>query len=320
MAIDLEERENARWGALIRVQSMAFTGQQAQQYGIPGHRVRAHVAAQRWQRVYPRVYAAYNGPLTAETRLWAALLYAGPEAVLCRESAAYQWGLVDHPPQVIHVLVTGSTKLMAADGVHIHRTRRTLTSMDVYRSDGPPRTSAERTVLDLAEQQSDREAVCELVARAVRVHATTGERLTRALELRRHARYRALLRECCVLAAEGAHSVLEMRHARLCRRHGLPEPARQVPFRGESGWYRFDGFYEREQLVVELDGWKFHGDQKAWSDGQLRDFDLKTAHLEVLHLPGSVVLANPCEAARRQAAALRMRGWPGALRPCRLCS
>jgi very-short-patch-repair endonuclease len=227
---------------------------------------------------------------------------------------------VDEPPRIIHVLVTGPMKLTAAEGVHIHRTRRPLTGRDIYRSDGPPRTSAERTVLDLAEQFDDLEAVCELVAKSVRSRITTGAQLNHALEHRSHARHRKLLRECCLLAADGAHSLLEMRHAHLCRRHGLPEPARQVPFQGQSGRYRFDGFYEHERLVVELDGWKFHGHHEAWSKGQLRDFDIKLDHLEILHLPGSLVLANPCEAARRQATALHLRGWTGSFRPCRACA
>ncbi|OHV45767.1 hypothetical protein BCD48_21605 [Pseudofrankia sp. BMG5.36] len=320
MQIDLRDWENARWGALIRAQAAAFTVEQAKRHGIPDYRVWAQVAAQRWQRVHPRVYAAYNGPLTADTRLWAAVLYAGPEAVLCRETAAHSWGLLDEPPPVIHVLVTGPMKLTSAEGVQIHRTRRSLTAMDICRSDAPPRTSPERTVLDLAEQLDDLEALCELVAKAVRSRITTGTRLNQALEHRSHVRHRKLLEECCLLAADGAHSLLEMRHALLCRRHGLPEPARQVRFQGQGGWYTFDGFYERERLVVELDGWKYHGHHEAWLKGQLRDFDIKVDHLEILHLPGSLVLANPCEAARRQATALHLRGWTGSLRPCRSCA
>lgn len=310
-----------RWEGLVRAQARAFTVAQASQHGLTHHHIRAQVAAGRWQRVHPRVYVAYSGPLTDESKLWAAVLYAGPDtAVLCLRTAGHAWGLLDAPPPVIDVLVEGLSRLVAADGVRVHRTRRPLPRADIHRSAAPPRTAVERTVLDLVEQLDQADDVCELVASAIRTRLTTGPQLAEALDRRSHARHRLLLHEIIRLAEDGAHSVLEIRFAQLTRRHGLPEPRRQVWHReAGSRSYRFDAFYEQFQLAVELDGRLVHTAPGAWEAGLERENIIQNAGLDTQHFSGRQVLGSPCRVARQLAAALEVRGWGGRLQPCRDC-
>ena len=308
------------WEALLTTQCRVFALTQAHEHGIARHAIRAQVDADRWQRVHPRIYAAHNGPLTKESLLWAAVLYAGPGSVLCLRSAAHAWGLTDTPPQVIDVLVEGLTRLVAAEGVCVHRTRRPVPGGDVRWSGAPPRTSVERTVLDLAETMDDTDDVCELVARAVRTRSTTGPRLVAALEARGHVRHRRLLTEVIELAGGGAESVLEVRFAQVVRSHALPEPARQVWHRENGRAFRFDGFYEAYQLAVELDGQLFHSAPAAVERDRERDNLVQDAGLGVHRISGRKILADPCGAARGLAQALHARGWGGDLRPCRDCA
>jgi hypothetical protein len=317
----MDVHTNAHWDAVLQAQCRVFTVAQAHRHGITEHRIRWQLRSGRWQRVHPRVYAAYSGPLTYESRLWAAVLYAGGgRAALCLQSAAYAWGLLDARPQTVHVLVAGSSKLVAAGGVRIHRTRR-LTRADVYHSADPARTGVERTVLDLADRMGRPRDVCALLARAVRDGRTNGPRLAAAIERTPAVRHRRLLRELCELAAGGAQSLLEMRHATLGRDHGLPRPIRQAPYDrgGREGFYRLDALYEGYGIVVELDGRLVHTEPRQWWDDMDRDNRLQTSGLTVLRFPGFMVLGEPCRVAADLAAALRARGWTGVFRSCPAC-
>src|SRR3954452_23103975 len=65
-----------------------LTLEAARSRGITRHAIAHRVARGQWQRVFPRVYATYSGPISEETRLAAALAYAGEGAVLSHQSAA----------------------------------------------------------------------------------------------------------------------------------------------------------------------------------------------------------------------------------------
>ena len=53
------------------------------------------ISSGTWQRLYPAVYATFTGKLSREGRLWAAVLTAGPGAVLSHETAAEIHRLTD---------------------------------------------------------------------------------------------------------------------------------------------------------------------------------------------------------------------------------
>ena len=87
-------------------------------------------------------------PITAEVRLLAKVLSAGPGAVLSHRSAAWRWGLVDAPPSVPEVSVPRGRR-PRTPGLVIHE------STDLHlvipgRIDGLPVTDIGRTILDCA--------------------------------------------------------------------------------------------------------------------------------------------------------------------------
>lgn len=75
--------------------------------------VRAFLDSSRWQRVHPGVYATFTGPLPTMSRLWAAILYSGRDAVVAGASALWLAGALDGPPQPIRRSPSASAFPMA---------------------------------------------------------------------------------------------------------------------------------------------------------------------------------------------------------------
>src|SRR5689334_119626 len=68
-------------------------------------RVRAQVDASRWQTPFPSVVVMYNGPLTDEQRMWAALTAAPPGAMLHGLSALEHEGFRGFAPDGLAIVV-----------------------------------------------------------------------------------------------------------------------------------------------------------------------------------------------------------------------
>jgi hypothetical protein len=83
-------------------------------------------------------------------------------------------------------------------------------------------------------------------------------------------RHRRLLSRAVADIAGGAQSLLEIDFARLCRRHGLPEPTRQAVRVERSGRRRYlDAEWLRpggHRVVVEVDGAVHLLPRRYWDD------------------------------------------------------
>ena len=66
--------------------------------GLTPSQARTNVTNGRWQRVHPGVYATFTGTLDPLHRVWAALLYAGQDAVACCATSLWLFGLLDKAP------------------------------------------------------------------------------------------------------------------------------------------------------------------------------------------------------------------------------
>jgi hypothetical protein len=295
-----------------------FTRAQARTHGIDDDRLDRRVRTGRWQRIHPRVFATFTGPLPHAARLWAAVLYASPGAVLCLESAANEWKLVDRQPAAVHVMIDRSAPLRAVAGVKVHRTL-VLGRGDVHMSQRPPRTTVERTVVDLVRRTSTADDVAALVAAAVQRGLASPARLDRALAAQRRLPHGTFARDVLALASSGAHSVLEMHFARACARHGLPAPDRQHVRSGPAGMIYVDAYFAEYDVAVELDGRLGHMAVHGWWADMRRDNRLQAAGTAVLRFPGFVVLSDGCGVAHETAAVLAGRGRRPPFRRCPRC-
>jgi hypothetical protein len=277
--------------------------------------IKFRVSSGRWQRLHPGVYATFSGIPGRGAWLWAALLAAGPGAMLSYQTAAELHGLSDEPSSPIHVTVPGQRHLVAVSGVYLHRSGRAGEA--VLGGSQPPRTRVEETVLDLTQAAKTFDDVCGWVTRAIARELTDETRLNAAMSTRLRLRWRADLQELVGAAAGGDHSVLEFRYHRdVERAHGLPESARQVEFVTPGGRQgRRDRVYDGYGVVIELDGRLAHRPEDQWRD-KTRDNAAAADGKQSLRYGWSQVKWQPCQTAAEVASVLRHHGWAGRPRPC----
>jgi hypothetical protein len=274
------------------------------------HRLRTR----RWQSLFPGTYAPFSGPVPREVWFDAAVQYAGAGAALSHQTAAFLQGWREDSG-IIHVTVAARRRVDPQPDLHIHRTRHW--SAQEIEATLLPRTTPERTLLDLVAA-SARDKLAGLVTDVIRSRLTTSERVLAAAVLRPKQRHRRLLVEMVAEAAGGIDSALELAFAKVLRRHGLPEPRRQVRevllLRGRA--IRLDTLFDPYEVVAELDGRLGHSTAADVARDQARD----NAHALSGRIPlrfGWVrVIGDGCEVAAEVATALSSRGWPGLPRVC----
>ena len=236
----------------------------------------------------PGVYAVGHSAKTTESELAAAVLYAGRGAALSHGTAAWWWGLIKHPPPLIHVSTPKRSK--SRSGVHVHGRRE----FRRVQRNGVPVTAVEQTLLDFAADAPHRllrlalanadyqgllnfpalEAVC-------RRGAPGSARLRAALDAHRPELARA-------------RSELERRLIELCEAHRLPLPELNVY---RHGWL-LDAVWEDRRLVVELDGYEGHRTKGQLEADHQRDLELRAAGYVVLRYTWRQLTETPDAVAR----------------------
>ena len=178
----------------------------------------------------PGCLCSFSGDPARGTMLWAALLRAGPDAVLSHQTAAERHGLIDEPSPVIAITVPAARhpgRRARIPGVVIHRSDAILRTR--HPAMLPPCTRVEDTVLDLIEVSPTFEDAYAWIARAIGRRRTTAERIRLAMAARKKIRWRREIAAALGDAEGGALSVLEYRYVhRVERPHGLPAARRQA--------------------------------------------------------------------------------------------
>ena len=253
---------------LIADQGGVISRAQGAEFGLAGEEMRNRVRFADWQRIQRGVYTTFSGKVTREAQLWAALLRAGPEAVLSHQTAAELYGLLKQPSPMIHLTVPATTnpaRKGRIPGVVVHRSR----ILEVTRHPvlSPPRTRIEHAVLDLIEEMADPADRYDLICRAIGSRLTTAGRLGEALDQRSRFRERREAESALGDVGQGALSNLERWYLRgVERRHKLPVATRQARVRigGKSSY--LDNLYEDYLVCVELDGTAAHPAGEQWRD------------------------------------------------------
>jgi hypothetical protein len=206
--------ELARWQAGVISRPQLLTA------GLTSQMIATRLERGRWQQLHWGVYAAFTGPPPRQAWLWAAVLRAGPGAVLSHLTAAELHGLLDTPAEAIFVTVP-STRRISAPGLVVRTSGRIVEATQPGRQ--PPRTSVEETVLDLAEIAWTFDDACGWLTQACGRRTTTAAKLGQAQHLRKKMRWRHELGDVLEAAADGIHSALDYRYLRdVERAHGLP--------------------------------------------------------------------------------------------------
>jgi hypothetical protein len=207
------------------------------------------------------VYALGYRHVEPVARAMAAVLACGPRAVLSHESAAalYGWRRWPKVPEVSAALER------RRPGIRTHRPR-SLPRRDVTRQLGVPVTRPERTIREI-ESRLTRKQFTRMVKDAWLERRLDKTAVTRLLGY----------------PAEPSRSEVEEAFRRFCRRFGLPTAVTLATVHG----HEVDALFVAQRLVVELDGWEFHGDQVAFASDRERDADLLDVGYETVRTRGN---------------------------------
>jgi hypothetical protein len=302
------------WGELLDFQSRVVSCRQALGHGMSRDAVSSRSQSGAWQRLHRGTYATFSGMPPREARLWAAVLRAGPGAVLSHETAAEVHGLIDKPSKMIHVTVSADrnpAKAGTIRGVVVHRSRRVVNQpLPPWQL---PRTPVAETVLDLVAASKSFDDAYAWLSRATGRGLASAETIKQALGERKRMRWREWLSDALDDVADGVMFPLELRYVRdVERAHGLPAARRQARRGLASGVRYLDNFYDAYRLCVELDGRSSHPPEQKWQDADRDNDNLFAGDVQTVRFGVRDVTVRRCARAAQLAAVLMRRGWDGA--------
>jgi very-short-patch-repair endonuclease len=246
--------------------------------GISVHGVDRLVRAGRIVAIRRGVYRTGPLPLQRAAERVAALA-AGADAWVSHRSAAQLRGVCPKTRNTENVEVSmPRRRRRRIEGVRIHRVRD-LRPDEVTVLDGIPVTTPARTLLDIAETESERD-VEQGYANALRMGLITADTMREMVE--RHPTHRGAPLWRRLLAERGGpaftRSDAEEKLLALVRRAGLPRPELNTRVLG----HEVDFLWRDERVVAEVDGYAFHGSARSFALDRRRDAELTAAGYRVL--------------------------------------
>jgi hypothetical protein len=205
--------------ALARAQAGVFTRAQALDCGYSEQRIRTELCNRRWLVIVPGVYRLAGAPSGWSTRVWAALLAAGPGAVLGGRPAG-RVHRIDGVPAYDRLEIAVPANRRPRRGTGAHVVSAPLERADVARRGGIPVLSPARTVVDLARQEP-LDAGIRVVGDALRSGLVTPARLAERLDAARGRHGARQARAAIALANPALESVLEAELFALINATGL---------------------------------------------------------------------------------------------------
>lgn len=293
-----------------------LTRSQLEEIGVSVTWIRSQVDHRIWRRAYPGVYITHAGHPTWDTRVVAALAYAGKGAALSHATAGDWWfeseaTRAQRVSNTVEISVPARRTVVAQRGLRIHR-RRTVPAVWEGRI---AVTTAAETAVDLACLAKKEDDVVGVLTRALRVAEPADIRA--AVAGRSRVRRRELLLDILTDATAGMESPLERHYHRDVEvDHGLPVSELQVREQLPGSRIRADCRYRRWQVRVELDGKLAHTggrtDKDTWRDNAA----LLASREVTLRYRWTHVVGTPCRTAQQVVDALRLGGWEGQPRRC----
>jgi len=256
--------------------------------GLDDDMVKREITAARLHRIFHGVYAVGHPHVDERSRLMAAVLACGKEAVISHRSAGALRGLLDEGPVVIDVIAPPS-RGRKIDGIYLHRVRPPRLE-ETGTVAGIPCTSPARTLVDLAG------VVGEWTLRSAFERAARREMLDlvaieASIDPRRRG-MKVLLKlidewrgAAPLLKARGKlKSPLEAKVLPLIVRRDLPPPLFNAPVQLAEGRIEVDFLWPDHRFVLEADSRDFHGTAVAFERDRWRDRELLRAGYSVLRV------------------------------------
>jgi very-short-patch-repair endonuclease len=234
----------------------------------------------------PGIYCVASMQGDIDTRLRAAQLWAGPDAVLTGHSAARVTYWPGSSPAVVTLaLPTQAKRSHPGFAVEVRR----IPSWLMCRRGGLTVTAPALTAVDLAGGADGGDAI----DRVLRSQAASLEEMWDALRAqpdRVHNRERAAL---LWDSRDRPWSEAERLQHRLLRSSGLVGWKTNRCVHTASDDYWVDVLFAREQLIVEVDGWEVHGQRQTFEDDRRRRNHLVLAGYRVLNFTWRQLVDDP---------------------------
>ncbi len=283
-------------------------GWQLAELGLSTSAVCRRVARGRLHRVHRGVFAVGHARLTQNGRFMAAVLACGPQAWASHYCSGVLLELGLGARRLIDVS-TRSARGRTVPGIRTH-SAATLTAADVTIIDNIPCTTLARTLLDIAEDatQRDVERALDHAERARQLDMRAIDDVLQRADGRRGAK---LLR--AVLAEHRAGSTptrndLEEAFLQICRDIGAPPDAvnHWIAFPEGSG-AEADFLWHQQRLIVEVDGHAPHTTRRAFEHDRRRDQRLMLLGWRVVRFTWRQVTYEPADVASTLGAILPLR-------------
>ena len=237
----------------------------------------------------------------------AAVLAAGPDAVLSHRSAASLWGVRRSGSVPIEVTVPSRR---SRPGIRAHESR--LRPDEITTEGGIPVTTITRTLLDLATCL-DRHALARAVERAEAMRMTDSLSLFDLLERYPRRRGSPALRAIVAAGQVGTRATrsdLEDRFLAFLDAQGLPGPTVNTGVRVQGRWFECDCVWHAARLIVELDGRETHMTTAAFERDRARDRALAAAGWRVVRVTWRQLVQQAPLLASELRTLMRLRAYP----------
>jgi very-short-patch-repair endonuclease len=235
--------------------------------GLSGRAIMRRLERGQLHPLHRGVYAVGHRVVSGRGRWMAAVLAAGPGAVLSHRSAAALW---DMRAGGLNRLEVTTPRERRRPGIEVHRA--CLAPDEVTEVDGIPVTTVGRTLLDLAAVLPHAQ-IGRAIDRAEALQLTDVLPLDALLERHRGQRGTAALRERLERGIKPAltRSELEDRFLAFLDAHGLPRPEVNSHLQLGDRFIEADFLWREQRLIVELDGHETHGTRAAFERDRERD-------------------------------------------------
>ena len=288
---DLAPSTDELIASLARRQKGVVARRQLLALGITTKEIEWRLATGRLHALHRGVYAVGHTAISRDGTFFAAVLAAGPHAVVSHCSAAELHRVAKRRPGPIHVTVP--KKRRPQPGLCLAASSIAPDEQEVLR--GIPVTTVARTLLDLAAVST--EDGLERAVREAEVQQLADETGLQAL-IERHRGRRGVATLKRLTDADDldviTRSDLERRFRTFLRKQHLPPPVHNTLVEG----FVVDALWPDVRLIVELDGYRVHGRRRSFEDDRRRDRMLHAAGYTVIRITWRQLRDEPDAIAR----------------------
>jgi predicted transcriptional regulator of viral defense system len=249
--------------AVANRQHGLITREQLHALGLTHNAIAYRIRIGRLHRIYRAVYAVGHVPVSPFARAKAAVLACGPSAALSHGSAATLWEITKEWRSPLEV-TTRSKR--APRGIVAHESR-THTRRDITSHFGIRVTSPARTLLDLAAGPiTDADLTRAVNDLRLSLHLKLGD-LAELLDRTAPSRATNRLRPHADNDQNPTRSRFEDAFRPYAIAWGLPDYEANARVHG----CEIDVWFPDHHVAVQLDGWHFHRDRRAFERDRSQD-------------------------------------------------